>query len=210
MACCLMDRGPNAQIGGATADVAEHGQMLPNMAASMSASSGEGVCSSRAVADMTCPAWQYPHCGTSRSFQAATTRGPDASAETPSIVVIAASPTDPTGVWHERTGCPSSRTVQAPHSPAPQPNFVPGMCRSSRRTQSNGLSGSAETSWLDWLTLRLKAMVSPHLRAAISSPARLDKRSCQSTGIASAEFIPEGSAFITRMPFCNILSPAAG
>src|SRR5258706_8857906 len=43
-------------------------------------------------------------------------------------------------------GWPSTCTVQAPQRPAPQPNFVPGRPRVSRRTQSSGVSGSASPS----------------------------------------------------------------
>src|SRR4029077_7208282 len=50
-------------------------------------------------------------------------------------------PTCETGVMQERVGAPSRCTVQAPHSPAPQPNLVPVSSRVSRNTQSNGLSG---------------------------------------------------------------------
>jgi hypothetical protein len=50
-----------------------------------------------------------------------------------------------TGVEQERTGDPSTWTVQAPQSPAPQPNFVPVSCSVSRRTQSNGVSGDTLT-----------------------------------------------------------------
>ena len=39
-----------------------------------------------------------------------------------------------TGTRHESTGAPSTRTVHAPHSPSPQPSFVPVSARSSRRT----------------------------------------------------------------------------
>ena len=39
-------------------------QMLPSIAVSMSSSVGFGLLSSRAAADMSCPDWQYPHCGT--------------------------------------------------------------------------------------------------------------------------------------------------
>ena len=45
-------------------------------------------------------------------------------------------------VWHARTAWPSTCTVQAPHSPAPQPNRVPVSRSSSRRYQSNGMSSS--------------------------------------------------------------------
>ena len=48
-------------------------------------------------------------------------------------------------VWHERTALPSTWTVQAPHSPEPQPNLVPVNFRCSRTTQSTGVSGAAST-----------------------------------------------------------------
>src|SRR6266567_9035321 len=50
-----------------------------------------------------------------------------------------------TGVEQERIGLPSTCTVQAPHNPAPHPNFVPVSCRLSRRTQSRGVSGETLT-----------------------------------------------------------------
>src|SRR3569833_653794 len=46
-------------------------QMLPAIAASISASEGLEFVASNAAADITCPLWQYPHCGTSRCTQAA-------------------------------------------------------------------------------------------------------------------------------------------
>src|SRR5579859_7335961 len=50
-----------------------------------------------------------------------------------------------TGVEQERIGLPSTCTVQAPHKPAPQPNFVPVSSRVSRRTQRRGVSGATLT-----------------------------------------------------------------
>src|SRR5271169_1280214 len=50
-----------------------------------------------------------------------------------------------TGVEQERTGSPSTWTVQAPQRPAPQPNFVPVNSSVSRRTQSRGVSGATST-----------------------------------------------------------------
>src|SRR5271166_2530698 len=50
-----------------------------------------------------------------------------------------------TGVEHERIAVPSTCTVQAPHNPAPHPNFVPVSSSVSRRTQRSGVSGETET-----------------------------------------------------------------
>ena len=68
---------------------------LPLMASSMAASLGVGFDASRADADMICPAWQYPHCGTSISIHARCT-GWDASADSPSTVIEPASTRDHT------------------------------------------------------------------------------------------------------------------
>src|SRR5579864_2577818 len=61
------------------------------------------------------------------------------------IVVTFLLATCETGVEQERIGLPSTCTVQAPHSPAPQPNFVPVSWSVSRRTQRSGVSGETET-----------------------------------------------------------------
>ena len=50
-----------------------------------------------------------------------------------------------TGVTQDRVGDPSTCTVQAPHNPAPQPNFVPVSASVSRNTQSSGVSGETLT-----------------------------------------------------------------
>ena len=54
-------------------------------------------------------------------------------------------PTLPTGSWQERMGAPSSKTVQAPHWPSPQPYLVPVRLRSSRSTLRRVRSPSAST-----------------------------------------------------------------
>jgi hypothetical protein len=48
-----------------------------------------------------------------------------------------------TGIRQDRTPAWPSRTVQAPHTPAPQLYFVPVNCRRSRNTHSSGMSGTA-------------------------------------------------------------------
>ena len=52
----------------------------------------------------------------------------------PSMVTTSDLPTSPTDTTQERTGCPSTRTVQAPHCDSPQPNFAPLSARSLRST----------------------------------------------------------------------------
>ena len=51
----------------------------------------------------------------------------------------------PTLTEQDRTGTPSTCTVQAPHSPIPQPNFVPVSPTTSRNAQSSGISAGAST-----------------------------------------------------------------
>src|SRR4051812_23383554 len=119
----------------------------------MSASVGFGISLSNAAADMTCPDWQYPHCGTSTLTHAFFTASP-AGVPNPSMVMISASCTDAIGVTHERRGRPFRCTVHAPHWATPQPYFVPVSLSSSRTTHSKGVSGS--TSTLTFLPLTEK------------------------------------------------------
>ena len=56
------------------------------------------------------------------------------------MVVTDLPATEPTGVWQARIASPSIRTVQAPHRPAPQPNFVPTRPSSSRSAHRSGIS----------------------------------------------------------------------
>ncbi len=51
------------------------------------------------------------------------------------------------GSMQERSGVPSTCTVQAPHWAMPQPNLVPVSFNRSRRTHSSGMSGGASTAW---------------------------------------------------------------
>src|SRR5438128_9049990 len=59
------------------------------------------------------------------------------------MVVIFLPTASLTEVWQDRTASPLTWTVQAPHRPAPQPNFVPVICNCSRMTQSSGVSLAA-------------------------------------------------------------------
>src|SRR6267154_3161619 len=111
----------------------------------MSVSLGLGFFSSRAVADMICPDWQYPHWTTSRSTHAFCTAFA-ARDDKPSIVVTWRLATAETGAEHERNVCPSTWTVQAPHCAIPHPYLVPVRPRSSRITHSSGVFGSPSNS----------------------------------------------------------------
>src|SRR5580658_3002056 len=107
---------------------------------------------------MICPVWQYPHCGTSSAIHACcNTCSP--LAPSPSMVVMLFPATCETGVEHDRIADPSTCTVQAPHSPAPQPNFVPVSSRVSRNTQSKGVSGETLTFFSLPLTRSVKSAI---------------------------------------------------
>src|SRR5262249_22280419 len=67
-------------------------------------------------------------------------------------------PTFATGVTQERNGIPFRCTVQAPHKALPQPNFVPVMPSTSRKTHSKGMSPSTSTSCSTPLTFILKGI----------------------------------------------------
>src|SRR5882762_4159702 len=99
---------------------------------------------------------------TSRSSQARCTLAPTGVTPTPSIVVIARSPTDPTGNWQERTGAPARCTVHAPHCAIPHPNLVPVRPSTSRRTHSSGMSAGTSTVCASPLTCKV-VMGSPFL-----------------------------------------------
>src|SRR2546425_849305 len=126
--------------------------MLPAMAASMSASVGEGFEPRSAAADMIWPGWQKPHWGTSTSTQARCT-GWSPRAASPSIVVTRLPAAAEAGVTHERTAAPSRWTVQAPQSAMPHPYLVPVRPSVSRITQSSGVSGGTSTCCFRPLTV---------------------------------------------------------
>src|SRR5436189_1583292 len=77
------------------------------------------------------------------------------------MVVIFLPTASPSEVWQDRTASPLTWTVQAPHRPAPQPNFVPVICSCSRMTQSSGVSLAASTDIFRPLMLRLGICASP-------------------------------------------------
>src|SRR5262245_17806808 len=91
---------------------------------------------------MICPGTQYPHCIACLSTNARWTGCNSPPVASPSIVRTFLPATSRTGVMHERTAWPSIKTVHAPHSPSPQPYFVPVNCKSSRSTSSSGLASS--------------------------------------------------------------------
>src|SRR6266478_2146363 len=147
--------------------------MLPLMAVSISASVGLGFFASSATADIICPDWQYPHCGTSSSIQALCTAWLP-SAERPSMVVTFFPDTLEIGVIHERVASPLMCTVQAPHSAMPHPNFVPVLLSVSRSTHSSGMSGLTSTVSAFPFKVKLMAMGSSLGRGLSYNNSRTD------------------------------------
>ena len=70
------------------------------------------------------------------------------------------------GTRQESTTAPSSMTLHAPHSPSPQPSFVPVSARSSRRTSSSRRIPGTSTSTEAPLTLNRK--LTRHLAPALA------------------------------------------
>src|SRR5216684_4085043 len=148
--------------------------MLPLMKSSISESVGLGFLASSATADMICPDWQYPHCGTSSAIQACWT-GWLPSADKPSMVVTFFPATLEMAVWQERAASPLMCTVQAPQRPAPQPNFVPVLSSVSRRTQRSGMSGLTSTVWDFPLRIKVVAIGPPNGRAVSYNTRGVDE-----------------------------------
>ena len=73
-------------------------------------------------------------------------KAPSSLFDKPSTVVTTLPSSRPTGTIQAHTARPSSKTVQAPQSPASQPTFVPVRPNCSRRTWVNLLAGSAVTT----------------------------------------------------------------
>src|SRR5258708_3243518 len=78
-----------------------------------------------------------------------------------------------TVVMQEHVAVPSIWTVQAPHSAWPQPNLVPVMPSTSRRTQRSGVSPSTSTLRCLPLISMVKAMAIP-LRYSARLKGELD------------------------------------
>src|SRR3954452_213802 len=85
----------------------------------------------------------------------------------PSTVVISYPPTCPAAVRQEQTGAPSTRTVQAPQSPASQPIFVPIRPRSSRKTCDRRFVAAAATRTSLPLTLNESSGATSSMRVRL-------------------------------------------
>src|SRR5438445_4651996 len=92
-----------------------------------------------------------------------------------SMVVIFLPVAAATGVTHERIGCPSSCTVQAPQSAIPQPNLVPVRPTTSRSTHRIGMSAGTSTVTSRPLMFRVAMSDSPGWCLMVNGPQLLHK-----------------------------------
>src|SRR5216683_5083216 len=94
-----------------------------------------------------------------------------------------------TGMAQDCAAVPSRCTVQTPQTPMPQPYFVPVRLSSSRRTQSNGVSGADTMLWTIPLTERFMHVSSlvlcPVIPAAAGGWRRGCTGRCQAAGVAA-------------------------
>jgi cobalamin biosynthesis Mg chelatase CobN len=95
-----------------------------------------------ALASTMKPGVQNPHCNASRAMKARCT-GCNLPPPTPSTVVTLLPAAAFAGRRQLATGTPSSRTVQAPQTPAPHTSLVPVRRRRSRRTSTRSASASS-------------------------------------------------------------------
>src|SRR5262249_47586672 len=145
------------------------------------------------TADTIIPGVQNPHwaapCCRNEFFSRA---NHGLNSQSPSTVITSRPSTCPAAIRQEQTGCPSSRTVHAPQSPASQPTLVPVSPRCSRRILDSLSAGGAEIAarrpftrneiWFS--TFRSKGLLvaisnSPHRSRVLVIPAsrqhRIDK-----------------------------------
>src|SRR5476649_1253681 len=78
-------------------------------------------------------------------------------------MVVIAPLTEDTGSTQERTGSPSTCTVQAPHCATPQPYLVPVSPTCSRIAHNKGVLGSTSNVWGFPLMVRRAIVLPPFL-----------------------------------------------
>ncbi len=120
----------------------------------MSARPGAGFQASRAWAASTMPGVQYPHCSACAWQNASwTLLSPPSGPPAPSIVVTLWPSACAARMRQDRTGSPSSRTVQQPQTPCSQPRRVPVKCRPSRNRSARLVRPAASQARSSPLTI---------------------------------------------------------
>src|ERR1700730_1337533 len=119
------------------------------------------------------------------------------------MVVTERPPTSFTAGTQARVASPSIWTVQAPHSAAPQPYFVPMSPSSSRRYQSSGVDGSPSNDCSWPLTRNLTMGLPPRVKpiAVTLSPKRW------ASNIVNREDDPAGQPGLITLSECYAYAP---
>src|SRR3989442_13771879 len=111
-----------------------------------SLSLGEPLRSSKAVAETSMPVVHIPHWAAARRREDPCRRpNKGGGRESPSTVVTSCPSTCAIATRQAQTGSPSTKTVQAPQSPASQPTLVPVSPRLLRSPLDSRSTGGTET-----------------------------------------------------------------
>ena len=105
------------------------------------------------------PGVQNPHCNACSRLKAARSSTAISSLSSPSMVVTSAPPQAPAKVMHERTGSPSTSSVQAPQTPCSHPRCVPVRLSVSRRKSARCRRGSTSAETARPLTLNESGII---------------------------------------------------
>src|SRR5579872_1560178 len=184
-------------------------------------SSSEGVCfrSSSAVAAISMPGVQMPHCAAPwRKKESCRRPNSGGRARNPSTVVISQPSAWPVATRHAVTGSPSSSTVQAPQSPASHPTLVPLSPRFSRSTFDSRSTGLTANSTACPFTVKLSRVpvlafgvstvaISALPHARIQSPRHQRQRGISAIG-GRGPYIIDGRK--RRQVFCSHRLPHPG
>ena len=114
------------------------------------------------------------------------------AARQPSTVVTAAPSTVTANIRQERTGSPSSSTVQAPQTPCSQPTWVPVSRRSWRRTSDSSRRAGTSTSCgapltvNETRTVRRSRHAAAHLRPGLVGPRAPDEHVREMAAVVGA------------------------
>src|SRR5580704_1904593 len=114
---------------------------FPESPSRICASLGCGKRANKFTAAKIIPGVQIPHCAPPCVINACCTAWSVSPFAKPSMVRILAPSACNAGTRQLFTSCPSISIAQAPHSPSPQPSFVPVNFNSSRNTSSSRASG---------------------------------------------------------------------
>ena len=126
-----------------------HRQRWPEIASLISSRLGREFLSNRDLEDINIPGVQKPHWIAPWSIKDFCNGWRDSRLPRPSTVSTFLPSTFGAKIKQALTGIPSNNAVQAPHSPIPQPSFVPVRPNFSRRSRSKVQWGGTST-WVSF------------------------------------------------------------